>query len=128
MALVPEGAELVSSSDVRWPTPLMRNVFVLPGVPEIFRMRLDAVRQHLSGPRPFVSSAVFLTLDEPELTPMLNQVVAGHPEVEIGSYPKWFDPKYRTKITFDGADADAVARAVAAFVAHFEAEQIVRVE
>jgi molybdenum cofactor synthesis domain-containing protein len=128
MALVPEGAELVSSSDVRWPTPLMRNVFVLPGVPEIFRMRLDAVRQHLSGPRPFVSSAVFLTLDEPELTPMLNQVVAAHPEVEIGSYPKWFDPKYKTKITFDGADADAVARAVAAFVAHFEAEQIVRVE
>jgi molybdenum cofactor synthesis domain-containing protein len=128
MALVPEGAELVSSSDVRWPTPLMRNVFVLPGVPEIFRMRLDAVRQHLSGPRPFVSSAVFLTLDEPELTPMLNQVVAAHPEVEIGSYPKWFDPKYKTKITCDGADADAVARAVAAFVAHFEAEQIVRVE
>lgn len=128
MALVPEGAELVSSADVRWPTPLMKNVYVLPGVPEIFRMRLDAVRQHLQGPRPFVSRAVFLNLDEPELTPTLNQVVAAHPDVEIGSYPKWFDPKYKTKITFDGADADAVARALAAFVAQFEAGEIVRVE
>src|SRR6188768_2671040 len=33
MALVPEGAELVSHDDVRWPTVLMRNVWVLPGVP-----------------------------------------------------------------------------------------------
>lgn len=128
MALVPEGAELVSSPDVRWPTPLMKNVYVLPGVPEIFRMRLDAVRSHLQGPRPFVSRAVFLNLDEPELTPTLNAVVAAHPDVEIGSYPKWFDPKYKTKITFDGADDDAVTRAFSAFVAHFDPVQIVRVE
>jgi hypothetical protein len=30
--------------------------------------------------------------------------------VEIGSYPKWFDETYKTKVTFDGtveADVDA---------------------
>jgi hypothetical protein len=30
--------------------------------------------------------------------------------VEIGSYPKWFDAAYKTKVTFDGkndADVDA---------------------
>ena len=128
MALVPSGAELVSSPDVRWPTPLIGNVYILPGVPEIFRMRLDAVRSHLTGPRPFVSRAVFLSLDEPELTNALNQVVAAHPDVEVGSYPKWFDPSYKTKITFDGADEAAVNRAFAAFVALFGPGQIVRVE
>ncbi|MGC4089877.1 MAG: molybdopterin-binding protein [Polyangiaceae bacterium] len=128
MALVPRGAELVSSPDVRWPTPLMGNVYVLPGVPEIFRMRLDAVRSQLSGPQPFVSQAVFLTLDEPELTARLNQVVQAHPDVEIGSYPKWFDPAYKTKVTFDAQDEQAVKRAVEAFVSLFTREQIVRVE
>ncbi|MFZ5892438.1 MAG: competence/damage-inducible protein A [Myxococcota bacterium] len=128
MALVPQGAELVSNADVRWPTPLIGNVYVLPGVPEIFRMRLDAVRSHLTGPRPLISKAVFLALDEPELTPTLNSVVAAHPEVEIGSYPKWFDKSYKTKVTFDGSDEQAVARAVSAFVAHFRDDQVVRFE
>jgi len=128
MALVPRGAELVSNADVRWPTPLMENVYVLPGVPEIFRMRLDAVRSHLTGPRPFVSKAVFLTLDEPELTLPLNQVVAAHPSVEIGSYPKWFDATYKTKVTFDGVDELAVIDAFNAFVALFGENQIARVE
>lgn len=128
MALVPRGAELVSSAEVRWPTPVIGNVYVLPGVPEIFRMRLDAVRSHLTGPRPFASKAVFLSLDEPELTNPLNEVVAAHPEVEIGSYPKWFDPTYKTKVTFDGADENAVNRACLAFVAQFGPGQIVRVE
>lgn len=128
MALVPRGAELVSGADVRWPTPLIGNVYILPGVPEIFRMRLDAVRSHLTGPRPFASKAVFLSLDEPELTNPLNQIVAAYPEVEVGSYPKWFDPTYKTKITFDGADERAVDRAFLAFVAQFGPGQVVRVE
>src|SRR5436190_13573168 len=38
MAEVPEGAELVGQS-LRFPTILMGNVYVLPGVPEIFRQK-----------------------------------------------------------------------------------------
>src|SRR5436305_750939 len=38
MARVPEGARLVASAAVPWPTVVMRNVWVLPGVPEVFRM------------------------------------------------------------------------------------------
>src|SRR6185503_17849505 len=37
MAEMPEGAALISDENVRFPTILMRNVYVLPGVPEIFR-------------------------------------------------------------------------------------------
>src|SRR5262249_6660861 len=39
MALVPEGAELVHHEETRWPTVRMRNVWILPGVPEAFRMK-----------------------------------------------------------------------------------------
>src|SRR3712207_7738085 len=31
-----------------------------------------------------------------------DRVVAEHRDVDIGSYPKWADPEYRTKLTFDG--------------------------
>jgi molybdenum cofactor synthesis domain-containing protein len=128
MAMVPEGATLLATTDVRWPTPLIGNVFILPGVPEIFRAKLDVIRTHLRGQRPFASKAVFLHLDEAELTQALDQVVALHPSVEVGSYPKWFEPRYKTKITFDGRDEQAVERALADFVARFDSDAIARID
>src|SRR4051812_17570626 len=43
MARVPQGARLVSSGTVQWPTVVMKNVWVLPGVPEIFKMKMPLV-------------------------------------------------------------------------------------
>jgi molybdenum cofactor synthesis domain-containing protein len=103
MARVPVGSELKSSSEVKWPTVVMRNVWVMPGVPELFRMKLVIVREHLVGPGRIASRALFTHMEETDLKPLLDRVVARHPTVEIGSYPKWFDATYKTKVTFDGA-------------------------
>ncbi len=127
MARVPAGAELATNDEVRWPTVVMRNVWVLPGIPEVFRMKLPLLRGRIAGPEPFVSRAVYTNLDEPDLKPLLDRVVAAHADVEVGSYPTWRDAAYRTKLTFDGRDADAVARACDAFVAllpHGEPQRI----
>jgi molybdenum cofactor synthesis domain-containing protein len=116
MARVPVGSELKSSTEVRWPTVVMRNVWVMPGVPELFRMKLVIVREHLVGPSPIVSRALFIRLEETELKPLLDLAVERHPRIEIGSYPKWFDDTYKTKITFDGlvgAEVDAALRELA---------------
>jgi molybdenum cofactor synthesis domain-containing protein len=128
MALVPQGAALFETEEVQWPTVVMQNVWILPGVPEIFRMKLAVVRAHLRGPGVFVSRAVFTQLEEAELKPLLDRVVAAHPEIEIGSYPKWFDTTYRTKITFDGAAEDAVGAALADFVSQLPQGEPQRVE
>lgn len=116
MALVPEGAELVSHDDVRWPTVLMKNVWVLPGVPEAFRMKLMVVRSRVRGAAQFFGKEVFTKMDEPDLKPLLDRVVAAHPEVDVGSYPKWFDNRYKTKITFDATDPGKLDAAVADFL------------
>lgn len=116
MARVPEGCELVTDEDAKWPTILMNNVWVLPGVPEIFRMRLCAIKKFLAGGRPFVCREVYTNLDEGNLVPLLDQVVQRFPAVDIGSYPKWNDPSYRTKLTFDGLDPVAVSNAFHAFL------------
>jgi molybdopterin-biosynthesis enzyme MoeA-like protein len=111
MARVPEGARLVSTEDVAWPTVVIENVWVLPGVPEIFRMKLDVVREHLRGPVPYVSRAAYVQMDEGDLKPVLDSVVAEHTSVEVGSYPKWFDPTYKTKVTLDALNAEDLERA-----------------
>ncbi len=113
MARVPEGSELRASREVEWPTPVTRNVWMLPGIPDLFRVKLLTAREHLRGAAPFVSRSLYLRTEEALLKPLLDQVVARHPEVEIGSYPKWFDPEYRTLITFDARDAALAGKALA---------------
>jgi molybdenum cofactor synthesis domain-containing protein len=116
MALIPEGAELAASAEVAWPTIVMKNVWMLPGVPEVFNMKLPLIRERFVGGRPFVSQAVYTKMDEGHLKPLLDRVVAAHPRIEIGSYPKWFEKTYTTKITFDGVEPELVLAAVEDFV------------
>ena len=116
MALIPKGAELTSNAEVSWPTIVMRNVWLLPGIPEVFRMKLSHLREHLGGGVPFLTRAVYTKMDEGELKPLLDAVVSAHPHIEVGSYPKWSDPSYRTKLTFDEQDAALIELAVNAFL------------
>lgn len=117
LALVPQGARLLSKPDSLWPVTVIENVWILPGIPEVFRKKLEIAREHLGGDPPYLSRAVYTMLDEADLAPMLNDVVLKHPAVDIGSYPAWSDKKYRTKLTFDGKDAAAIGRALEAFLA-----------
>jgi molybdenum cofactor synthesis domain-containing protein len=128
MALVPEGSVLATSPDGAWPTPVMGNVWMLPGVPEVFREKLATVRHWVRGPRPFVSRAVFTKMEEADVKLLLDAVVAAHADVEVGSYPRWFEPSYRTKVTFDGADQASVDQALQAFASGLPAGTLVRVE
>jgi molybdenum cofactor synthesis domain-containing protein len=117
MALVPEGATLEASEEIRWPTIRVENVWLMPGVPEIFRMKLPVVARIIGSAARFVSHAVFTKMDEGDLKPLLDAIVALFPDVDVGSYPKWQDPTYRTKLTFDGRDEARVDAARDAFVA-----------
>ncbi len=117
LALVPKGAQLLSKAESLWPATVMENVWILPGIPEVFQKKLPIVEEHLGGDLPFLSRAVYTKLDEADLAHMLNKVVGSHPTVDIGSYPTWADQKYNTKLTFDGKDEGAITRAVDEFVA-----------
>ena len=128
MARVPEGARLVSSGNAQWPTVVMKNVWVLPGVPEIFKLKMPLVREDLGSDTPFLSMAVFTDLDEGQIKDLLDRVVAAHASVEIGSYPKWNDPDYKTKLTFDGTDVDRVRAARDDFAAGLPTLSVLRIE
>jgi molybdopterin-biosynthesis enzyme MoeA-like protein len=116
MALVPEGAALETTAEVGWPTVRFRNVWLMPGIPEVFRMKIPVVVAKLGQGRAFVSRAVYTKMDEGDLKPLLDRVVERFPDVDVGSYPKWHDPSYKTKLTFDGRDDERVLAARDAFV------------
>ncbi len=125
---VPEGAVLRLAPGIEWPTPVVENVWILPGVPEVFRMKLATLKHWVKGPVPFVTHALVLNQDEVELKPALDLVVAAHPAVSIGSYPALFNPRYRTRITFDGTSEALVLEALEDLKARVEPSRVIAVE
>jgi molybdopterin-biosynthesis enzyme MoeA-like protein len=118
MALVPQGASLEVTREITWPTIRLSNTWLFPGIPEVFRMKLPVVVARIGGGGlGFVSHAVYVALDEGVLKPTLDKVVADFADVSVGSYPKWQDPSYKTKVTFDGRDEARVLGARDALVA-----------
>lgn len=128
MARMPAGARLVSSQAMPWPAVVMKNVWILPGVPEIFQSKIPLILSDLGVEKPFVSYSVLTSLDEGTIKPMLDGVVATHPDVEIGSYPRFGGVDYKTKLTFDGRDESRAKAARDAFAASLPEDAIVRIE
>jgi molybdopterin-biosynthesis enzyme MoeA-like protein len=113
MADVPEGARLVQGEPrdpMRWPVIAVANVFILPGIPAIFRRQFASIRE-LFRAHPIYAGALYSRDSEGAIAAALDDVVAEFPQVAVGSYPRIDAPDYKVKITFDGRDADAVARA-----------------
>jgi len=124
MARVPEETRLVTASTGRWPVVRVGNVFVLPGLPEVFRRKLPVLREHLGGGVPFVSKAVAMRADEGEIAGLLERISDAHPAVAIGSYPRWGDDLVRVVVTFDGRAPEEVDRAMAALIEALPPDQI----
>src|SRR5258708_19840768 len=106
----------------------MKKVWIVHGIRELFRVKGGTGGAWLKGPVPFVSRALFLRVEEPFLKPLLDAVVARHPSVEIGSYPKWFDPTYRTQITFDAETSELAQAALQDLQSLVAESDVVRVE
>jgi molybdopterin-biosynthesis enzyme MoeA-like protein len=128
MALIPRGAALEVTETIRWPTVRIGNTWVMPGIPEVFRMKLPVIVERVGRGQAFVSRAVYTKMDEGDLKPLLDAIVAAFPDVSVGSYPKWMDPAYKTKLTFDGREEARVDAARDAFLATLPAGEPQRIE
>ena len=126
MANMPEGAEMIRSSDAPWPTVVIENVFVLPGVPEIFELKFTDLRKRLDRGQGFHSEAVYTLSGEGEIASLLERIAKDFPGVMVGSYIKWKAEDYRTKVTFDGNDPDTVSRAADTLIAELDPALFVR--
>lgn len=126
LAEAPEGSELVEHPAARYPVVACDGVFMLPGVPELFKLQLESVIGRFEA-APVVLGVLYLTLAEPPIAPVLDAIALSHPEVAIGSYPT-FDPDagYKTKITVEHAKREAVDQVLGLLVAQLPSDSIVR--
>lgn len=110
LAEVPEGAEVVYGSDPHSPVVRFRNVYILPGVPSLFRAKFRSVAESFRC-APFVGGAVYCTGDEASIKADLDAAVAAHPDVSFGSYPRFEERAFQILVTIKGKDAERVAAA-----------------
>src|SRR5262245_4330946 len=73
MAEIPEGALLLAGETLRFPAVLAQNVYVLPGVPEIFRQKFEALKESFRE-SPFHLCSVFVNMPEGTLADHLNEL------------------------------------------------------
>jgi molybdenum cofactor synthesis domain-containing protein len=126
MAEIPEGAELVTGGTLRFPTILMRNVYVLPGVPEIFRQKFDALRERFRD-QPIHLKNVFVRIGEGTLAEYLNRLLESFPLLQLGSYPEFSNPEYQVKVTLESRDRGNKEQALGDFLARLPADAVVKV-
>ncbi|MEM8606441.1 MAG: competence/damage-inducible protein A [Myxococcota bacterium] len=128
MANMPEGSEMLRSAEAPWPTVVIENVYVLPGVPEIFELKFQDLRKRLDQGHEFHSHAVYTQSGEGEIAELLERIAKEFPTVMVGSYVKWAAEDYRTKVTFDSGDSEAATKAADALVDAIDEAQFVRRE
>lgn len=115
LADVPAGAVLVYGKDDVWPVVAYANVYILPGVPALFRRKFVDIRDRFRT-EPVTVARVYVDADEGQIANDLDAAVAAFPGVKIGSYPRFSEKDFRVMVTLEGRDPDAVAGAYALVV------------
>jgi molybdopterin-biosynthesis enzyme MoeA-like protein len=127
MAEVPEGAVLNDAGDIRFPTVQIENVYVLPGIPQLFEAKLRALSSRFATD-PFFLRAIYLNASEGVIAEHLNDCMRNFPELMLGSYPRIGDPDYRVKLTLESKNADYLERAFSHLMRLLPTEAVVKTE
>lgn len=127
LADVPAGYELVWGRDQIWPVVAYKNVYILPGVPTLFRRKFVDIRDRFRT-EPVTVARVYVDADEGAIAGDLDAVVAAFAAVRIGSYPRFAEQDFRVIITLEGRVAEDVGGAQAMLVARLGARVVRRDE
>jgi molybdenum cofactor synthesis domain-containing protein len=115
MAEGPQGSRLITSADTRFPVLACESIYMLPGVPQLFRVQCEMILAEWPA-QTCCLKTLYLDANESDLAPGLDTVALGMPAVSIGSYPTWdAEENYRVKVTFEHSQAIQVEAAVARF-------------
>ena len=126
MAEVPEGAELLAH-DLSFPAVMIRNIYILPGIPEIFREKFEAIKERFRS-APFHLRSIYVSIGEGRLTEHLNGMLRKFPDLQCGSYPKLSHPEYKVRVTLESQDREYLERAFQNLIARLPSNTVVKVE
>ena len=112
MAQAPAGARLVDAEESAFPTVAIANVFILPGIPELFEAKIVSMRERFRA-RPYHLREVLVSKNEAEIAEFLDATLDAFPELLLGSYPKLGEARYQVRLTLESKDKSYVDLALA---------------
>ena len=122
MARIPHSASLILNSVSTAPGFQIGNVFVMAGVPMVFKAMLEDVAPRLRRGALVVSATVSARVAEGRIAGPLARVQEAHRTVAIGSYPFYREDGFGVQLVVRGRDGEAVETAARAL------EETVRAE
>ena len=87
MAMMPKDVELIPNPLTVAPGFIIKNIFVLPGVPEIMKKMVDYVLQNIKKGKPKNILTINTNLFESSIAFKLNEIQNRNKDCSIGSYP-----------------------------------------
>jgi molybdenum cofactor synthesis domain-containing protein len=114
MARIPAGAMLIPNSVSAAPGFMVKNVFVMAGVPSIMQAMMDEVVKMLPASAPVLSETIEAGRGEGEIAVPAAEVQKAFPNVRIGSYPYHDGTRFTTRLVLRSRDQAALAAAKAA--------------
>jgi len=127
MAALPEDSVLIDAGDLWFPVVVVRNVYVLPGIPELLRRKFESIRARFQGV-PFVLRRVYVRRRESDIAAELNALLQEFPELMLGSYPRIGDAEYRVLLTLESRDSGYVQRALDSLLVRLPQDAVHKVE
>ncbi len=127
MAEVPEGAELVDDETLSFPLIKFRNVYILPGIPQLLRKKFLAIEKLFDEPSIYLKK-VYVDETESKIAPLLNEIVRKYEKVKIGSYPVLDNKDYTVMVTLESLDKEVLAEAFKSLLDLLSPGKLIRVE
>ncbi len=112
MAEIPEGAELLMHGEMSFPILSIENIFLFPGVPQLFRRKFEGIKERFRT-RPYHTEELFCRRHESEIAPLLSEALDRFPSIQIGSYPQWDETGHQVKVVVESKERESVERAAA---------------
>ena len=87
MARIPEGASLIKNKVSGAPGFVIKNVYVMAGVPEVFEAMVQEIIIDLGSVSPIISKTIKVFKRESEISEIIWNYADRYKEISIGSYP-----------------------------------------
>jgi nicotinamide-nucleotide amidase len=111
-ACLPVGAEPLENPLGGAPGFVLANVYVFPGLPSEMKAMFDTVAERFAG-APIATWSQSYRTGEGQIVSILEEATRRHPEVTVGSYPRFLDDGPEVTVVLKSGDEAALGEASA---------------
>ncbi len=109
-ACLPAGSEPLENPLGGAPGFVLRNTYVLPGLPSEMKAMFETIAERFEGD-PIGTWRHSYRTGEGQIVAILEEATRRHPEVSIGSYPRFLEDGPEVEVVLKSGDGEALAAA-----------------